>query len=144
MPKIRSITSIAGKWADVTPRRAAYYKAGVESPKEIWEEKAAAAEGAWSAGVSAAAGEARFSKGVSAAGQAKWKEKTILKGVAQGRWSAGVGVAKPDYEKGFAPFRDVIERTTLPPRGAKGDPANIDRVRDMAAALHEAKLAKYR
>jgi hypothetical protein len=144
MPKIRGISVIVGKWADVTPRRADYYRAGVESPKEIWEEKAAAAGAAWATGVSTAAGEGRFAKGVTAAGQAKWREKTLLKGVTQRRWAEGVAIAKGDYEKGFAPYRDVIERTDLPPRGAKGDPGNIDRVRVMAAALHEAKLAKYR
>lgn len=144
MAKVRDLGAISAKWSDVTPRRDAYYKAGVEHPKESWEEKAKAAGDAWGSGVSEAVTDKRFEKGVAAAGQKKWQEKTLLKGATQGRWREGVAAAKPDYEKGFAPFRDTIESTSLPPRKAKGDPGNIERVRAIAAALHAAKLAKYK
>ncbi|MBT9175224.1 MAG: hypothetical protein DDT22_00898 [candidate division WS2 bacterium] len=144
MPKIRSLTAISAKWADVTPRRDSYYRAGVESPKENWEEQAKAAGEAWGTGVSAAVADKRFEKGVAAAGQAKWREKTLLKGVTQGRWREGVAIARADYERGFSEYRNVIEGTVLTPRKAKGDPGNIDRVREIADALHNAKLAKYK
>jgi hypothetical protein len=35
----------------------------------------------------------------------------------------------------------VIQGTTLPPRGAKGDPANIQRVAVLATALHAKKVS---
>ncbi len=44
------------------------------------------------------------------------------------------------YEEGFAPFRTTIANLTLPPRGPKGDPKNINRVSAVASALHKKKL----
>ena len=138
MPAIRSAAEIAEKWARVTPGRASDYAAGIEKPKKDWEQMASAAADAWADGVTAAASEGRYEKGVKAAGTEKWRRKAKELGVS--RWPAGVSAAKDDYERGFAPFRDVIERVTLPPRRPKGDPANIERVRLIATALHEAKM----
>lgn len=138
MPAIRSLTEIAEKWARVTPGRAADYQAGIEKPKKDWEVQTVNAAEAWAEGVTRAASEGRFEKGVREAGKEKWQRKARELGVQ--RWPAGISAARPDYEKGFAPFRDVIERTVLPPRRPKGDPANIERVRVLAQALHEAKM----
>jgi len=137
MPAVKSMSAIAEKWARVTPQRAPDYEAGIRSPKVDWAQATAAASNAYKEGVTKAITENRFEKGVKAAGTEKWQRKAIELGPS--RYSQGVTVAQPDYEKGFAPFRDVIERTALPPRFAKGDPRNIDRVRVMAAALNAAK-----
>jgi len=144
MPRIRSISEIAGKWKEVTPRREGFYRAGVERPLRDWEERAKAQAGAWREGVEAAITEERFSKGVGFAGQEKWRRNTLIKGVQQGRWREGVAAFAEEYEKGFAPYRDVIEATELPERFAKGDERNIERVRVIAAALHAKKLEKFR
>ena len=56
------------------------------------------------------------------------------------RWGPGVRLGQSKYQTNFAPFRDVIERTALPPRRARGDPANIERVTAIAVALHNAKV----
>lgn len=138
MPKIRSAKDISSKWATVTPMRGADYEAGVKAPLEDWGTRAAAAEDSWGAGVQAAIADKRFGKGVKAAGTEKWQRKTVAVGI--GRWGPGVRAAEGDYETGFGPFRDVIERTTLPPRYPKGDPRNIDRVSTMASELHKAKV----
>ena len=140
MPAIRPASEIAEKWARVTPGRSADYSAGIEKPKKSWAEAAAAAEEAYEGGVQQAISEKRYGKGVREAGDEKWKRKARELGTT--RWGPGIAAAKPDYEKGFAPFRDVIERTVLPPRRPKGDPSNIDRVRILAAALHEAKVGR--
>ena len=71
-------------------------------------------------------------------GTDKWKKMASTKGPS--RFAEGVMVAKPDYEKGFAPFAEEIAKTELPPRGPKGDPANIQRVAAIAAALHKKKM----
>jgi hypothetical protein len=136
--EIRSSKEIASKWSKVTPTRQAYYKSGVESPKKDWGSQTEAAAETWNAAITQAAAEGRFAKGVKEAGTAKWKRKTISVGV--GRWQGGVSVAAPDFEKGFAPFADVISRTILPPRYPKGDPRNIDRVKAVADALHAEKI----
>lgn len=138
MPKIRSVADIQKKWATVTPARSADFEAGIRAPKESWVDKTSGAESAYEEGVSAAIGRKAFGKGVKEAGNAKWSSKTLLVGVP--RWGGGVRAAEADYGKGFGPYRAVIEGTVLPPRGPKGSPANIDRVRVMAAALHDAKI----
>jgi len=138
MPAIRSASEIAEKWARVTPGRSGDYAAGIDNPKKDWQNATAAAEEAWAEGVTQAASEGRFARGVAAAGTEKWKRKAKELGV--NRWPAGVSAAKNDYEKGFAPYAEIISRITLPPRRPKGDPANIDRVRIIAQALHEAKV----
>lgn len=137
MPAIKPSTAIAGKWARVTPQRTEDYRVGVESPRVDWATSTASAETTWRDAVTAAAGRQAFSQGVRAAGTAKWQRKALEKGPA--RFAEGVALAEADYEAGFAPYRDVIERTTLPPRGPKGDPRNIERVRVMANALRQRK-----
>ena len=138
MPAIKPVSEIAEKWARVTPGRSADYQAGIQNPKRDWAEATKAAEEAWVQGIQEAASQRRFSRGVSKAGTEKWKKKALELGAT--RWGPGVAAARDDYEKGFAPYAEVIARTTLPPRGPKGDPKNIERVRVLAQALHEAKI----
>lgn len=137
MPKIKSASEIAAKWARVTPGRSTDYQDGVKAPKEDWAQKTSAAEGAYEGGVRDAINRKAFGKGVKEAGTEKWQSKTLK---VIGRWGEGVTIAGPDYERGFAPFASVIERTELPPRYRAGDPRNMDRADKMASALHEAKV----
>ena len=51
-------------------------------------------------------------------------------------------VAGPDFEKGFAPYADVIRATALPPRFPKGDPRNYTRVQVIGTALRAKKVGK--
>lgn len=138
MPAIKSSAEIAGKWGRVTPQRSQDYQAGVTSPKSSWAEKTGAAEQSWAQGTSEAASRGAFGRGVSKAGDAKWKRKTLDLGVQ--RWPDGVRKSETDFQAGFAPYREVIQSTQLPPRGPKGSPTNIERARIMAQALHEAKV----
>jgi len=138
MANIRAINEIARKWQEVTPGRAAQYQQGVQRPKVDWQQATAEASDAWQAGVQEAIAQNRFSRGVQEAGTQKWQRKALELGTQ--RWGPGVQAALEEYERGFAPYRDVIERTTLPPRGRKGDPNNIQRVAVIARALHEAKV----
>ena len=137
MPKIRSTEEIAEKYTRVTPGRSKDYEDGVKAPKEDWEAKTAGSESSWEQGVQSAIGEKRFGKGVKKAGTAKWQRKTLAVGPT--RWGPGVTGAGDDYKAGFAPFRDKIESITLPPRGPKGDPRNIERVTIIATELHKLK-----
>ena len=136
MAAIRSIERIAKKWATVTPARTEDYRAGVEAPRRDWEQATAAAEDAYQAGVTAAIAEKRFGKGVRSAGTEKWQRGATEKGTM--RWGPGVAMAESAYATGFAPFRDAIERVTLPPRFARRDPRNLNRVKVIVDALVEA------
>lgn len=138
MPKIRSLGKISEKYGRVTPAKGPELEAGLKDPKKIWVEEAAAANEAWKGGVSDAIARDAFIKGVADAGQAAYIGPALALGVK--RYRDGVTYGVPKYGKKFAPYRDVIEGTTLPPRGMVGDPGNIERVRIMAAALHDAKI----
>lgn len=138
MPRMQSVGDIAAKWARVTPGRAGDYRKGIENPKVDWDTATMAAEDSYKRGVIEAANAGRFGKGVAAAGNKKWQDNALKKGPT--RFAAGVALGKDAYLKGFAPFADVIERTDLPPRGPKGDPSNIERVRVIADALHAEKM----
>jgi len=133
MAAIRSIERIAKKWASVTPGRTGDYQAGIESPRRDWEAATAGAEDAYQAGVSQAIAEKRFAKGVRAAGTEKWQRGAVEKGTQ--RWGPGVAMAESTFAAGYAPFRDAIERVTLPPRYARRDPRNLNRVKAVVDAL---------
>jgi len=139
MAEIKSASAIAEKWSRVTPQRVPDYENGVRQPGKDWANNTAAAESSFEAGIQNAIQQKRFGKGVKNAGTAKWQSKTLEKGTQ--RWGPGVSVAQSDYENGFAPYRDEIERTSLPPRYPKGDPRNIERVSKLAKALHAKKMS---
>lgn len=138
MPEIKSASAIAEKWARVTPQRTADYEQGVKNPKRDWEQATLEAADRQAEGVQRAIEENRFEKGVAKAGTAKWQKGATTKGPQ--RWSQGVQLGADEYEAGFAPFRDVIENTQLPPRFPAGDPRNIERTKVMAEALHRRRV----
>jgi len=138
MAEIKSISAIADKWARVTPGRTEDYKLGIQNPKRDWEEETVAAKGNWKAGVDAAQAKGLFEKGIKKAGTKKWQDKALKKG--PGRFAEGVYLAQPDYEKGFAPYRDAIEKVDLGPRFPRRDPRNLDRVKRVVDALVKQKI----
>lgn len=140
MAFIRSIEQIAKKWADVTPMRTDDYAAGVLNPRRDWATATAAAEPSYEMGVTQGIAKKKFGKAVKKAGTPKWQKGATEKGTT--RWGPGVALAEPEYKAGFGPFRDVIERTTLPPRYARRDPRNLARVKAICDALSAAAEAR--
>jgi hypothetical protein len=138
MARIRSTSEIQEKWSSVTPQRTQQYSSGVSSPLRDWGMNTKAAEPNFEQGVQKAIASKSFGKGVNAAGTDKWQEKTLALGTQ--RWAPGVSAAADDYGEGFAPFRDVIEKTTLPPRYPRGDARNMERVRAIGQALHDKRV----
>jgi len=137
MAFIRSIEHIARKFASVTPGRTEDYRVGVENPRRDWATATKASESAYEMGVTQAIAKKRFGKGVSASGTEAWQRGAVEKGTA--RWGPGVTMAQDKYAKNFAPYRDAIERVTLPPRFARRDPRNLARVKAVVDALSAAK-----
>jgi len=136
------MSEIATKWVRRAGASGPDYEAGVRNPKEDWASETKNAEGAYEAGVQDSIGRKAFGKGVSAAGTEKWQRKTLAVGPA--RYSPGVAAGEGDFSAGFGPYRDAIERVVLPTRGRRGDPANIERVRAIADALHGMKIGSAR
>lgn len=138
MALIRSASSIANKWRTVTPQRSDVYKENVEAPLRDWEKETSASKDRRDEGLRQAIADGRIDRGIKKAGTDKWKKGAVTKGPA--RWAEGVAIAGPEYEAGFAPYRDVIEKTDPGPRYAKGDPRNWDRSKKIGLALHDKKI----
>jgi len=138
MAEIKSISATRDKWTRVTPGRTEDYKIGIQNPKRDWAEETQAAAGNWKAGIDAAAQKGMFEKGVVAAGSKKWQERALKKG--PGRFAEGVYIAGPDFEKGFAPYREAIARVDLGPKFPRRDPRNLERVKRIVDALIEVKV----
>lgn len=139
MAAIRSATDIAKKWAEVTPGRAAQYEQGVRNPVRDYAANAQAAASAYAAGVQAAITGNRFARGIAKVGNAKWQERSAKLGPA--RYGPGVQAAVGDYEAGFAPYREAIQSVTLPPRGPRRAPQNLQRVNAIVQAIAARKEA---
>lgn len=137
MARIKSLTDISKKFMEVTPARATQYAEGVEKMTVDWAQVTAAAEPNYEVGVQGAISKKMFSKGVKAAGTEKMKEGVRTKGSV--RYGPGVAVAGPAYEKGYSPYHAAIAALTLPPRRARRDPANLQRVAAIATALGRLK-----
>ena len=139
MAAIRPMERIKKKWVDKASIAGPDYSWGVENPKKLWEEEAAKAEETYHKAITAPDIGKRFVGGVKRAGQSKYQEMAKRKGST--RYPEGITLGEPFYDEGFAPFRDEIERTELPPKLPKGDPGNIKRVSVIASALHAKKKA---
>ena len=133
MAFIRSVDSIAAKWAEVTPMRSGDYAEGIATPRRSWSTATKAAESAYEAGVQKSIQLKAFGKGVAQAGDERWSRKAATLGVQ--RWGPGVSEAKGDYAAGFAPYQAAIAACVLPPRYARRDPRNLARVKAIVDAL---------
>ncbi|TES92259.1 MAG: hypothetical protein E3J94_02795 [Desulfobacteraceae bacterium] len=140
MAEIKALSDIRDKWTRVTPGRTEDYKIGIKNPKRDWADETEAAKGNWKAGIDQAAAKDLFAKGVVKAGTKKWQDKALK--VGPGRFSEGVYLAGPDYEKGFAPYHEAIARVDLGPRFPRRDPRNIDRVKRIVEALVKEKVGE--
>lgn len=137
MPAIKPVAQSSDKWVRRAGQAAPDYQKGVQNPRTSWAEATSAAADAQAAGVQNAIANGSFEKGVAKAGNAKWQRKAATVGAQ--RFGPGVAAAKGDYEQGFGPYAAVIQGVNLPPRGAKGDPRNYERVAAIGNALHDAK-----
>lgn len=135
MPKVRA--NGAQRWASRTAAATPDYQSGVASPRVPWQQATVAAAEAHKTATIAALNAGRFAQGVQKAGDGKWQSAAQGKGAE--RFGPGAAAGVQDYANGVQKYLQVIESTQLPPRGPKGDPRNIERVRVLAAALRKAK-----
>ena len=136
--KLKPIADIATKWVRRASAAGPDWESGIRAPKEDWGTATRNAEPAFEAGVQNAVSRKAFGKGVTKAGSEKWSRKALAVGPA--RYAPGINAGQTDFSTEFAPFRDALERVVLPARGMRGDPANVERVRTIATALHSQKV----
>ncbi len=136
MPVVRP--GAADKWARRSAVAGPDYAAGVQAPRRPWAATTIASAANQAAGVQAALANKSFEKGVAAAGDAKWQKRAAGKGAL--RFGPGVQDAQPDYQAGVQPYFEVIANLQLTARGPKGSPQNLNRVAQIANALHAKKM----
>jgi len=139
MVTLRPLDKIVDKWKNRAAAAAGDYQFGVQNPLKDWATNASAAKDAWVGGVQDAAARGAYEKGVRKAGTEKWQRKAVQLGAP--RYTQGVQVADVDYKEGFGPYYDALTRLTLPPRGPRGDPRNLERVRVIVEALRKVKTS---
>jgi hypothetical protein len=135
MAAIKEISESSEKWVRRASVAAPDYARGVENPRRKWSDSTIKAAANYKQSVVAAANAGRFEKGVAAVGEDKWKSNALEKG--PNRFTEGVTLSRDEWEKGFKPFNDTIKALTLPPRGAKGSPQNLQRVAVIAQAFRQ-------
>lgn len=126
------------KWTERASIAGEAYEQGIKNPRKDWAQSTLAAAENYSKGITEAIAKNRFSKGVSAAGTSKQQQGALQKGA--GRFAQGVQVSQQAYEQGIEPYLTVIRNLTLPPRGPKGSPQNIQRVTTVTTALRNKKV----
>jgi len=137
---VKTAAAIARKFVKVTSLRADDYEAGVKNPRRDWEKETMDAESRYEAGIKDSIQRKAFGKGVKLCGTSRQQTKTIEKGVPV--FADRILLAEDDMRQAMEPVVAVLERTTLPPRYAKGDKRNIARVETVAEALHKYKISK--
>ena len=135
---IPSLAEISAAWVQGAGAGAAKCRTGVLNSAVDWQTPTEAADSTWATATAEAASGGRFKAGVNKAGNSKWREKASTLGAQ--RFPSGVAAAADDYQRGFAPYREVIVQLNLPPRGPRGSAANLERVRAVTDALHQRRL----
>ena len=137
--KVKPIAQVVDKWATNASAAAVYYESGVKGAGADWESGALAAGPAFKAGVSAGNIQQMFEGGIRKAKAEKYVRKAVEVGV--GRFPTGISAGKSDYNSGIEPMLSTISGLTLSTRGPRGSAANIQRVSQIADALHKKRLA---
>jgi len=136
---VRPLDQVISKWKTKATAATTDYTAGVQAPRYDWQAQTIAAKDAWKAGVTDAAGRGAFEKGVSKVSTAFWQKRALELGSA--RYADGVGKSVDIYKGKFAPFYEALSKIDLPPRGARGDPKNLERVRTIMDTLRKVKTS---
>ena len=137
---VKDAARSAAKYVARARAAGADYEAGVKAAGPRWQEGAEGGAQNFAQGVQDAIADNRFLKGVQAAGASKYVTRAGTVGAR--RFPEGVAAAEGDYQKGVAPFLQVIAQTDLPPRRPTGSPENYERVRVLGERLREFKLSR--
>lgn len=135
---IKPLATIVTKYVQRASGAGQAYIDGVNNPKQDWAQSTAASAQSWASGVQQAITDGRFVNGVNSAGDAKWSTRSTTIGAT--RYPSGITAGQTLYQQGIQPFLQTLSTLNLPPRGPKGDPANINRVTAVNTALRNLKL----
>jgi len=140
MVEVKPIDYVADKWETRASGAAEDYRRGVAGKGSKWEENTGKAFDNWAKAIQDAIANKTFIGGVRAAGGGKWERRAVEKGAVN--YPTGIRAAKEEYRKAMSEVLRVLEGITLPDRGPRGDPKNIERVAVIAKTLHEWKVSR--
>lgn len=126
---IRDTGSLASKFVKRGQAAVDDWKLGVQSTTKSQSAAAIAAASRWQQSLQGDTVLARFKSKLTAAGDGKWRDNAVKKGADQGRFSGGIGAAGPAWASGVTPIFDALRALSLPDKGLKRSPQNLDRVR---------------
>ncbi len=136
---IRDVGSLALKFVRRGQAAVDDWKTGVQQTTKSQSGEAIAAASRWQQALQGDAVLSRFKSKLTAAGDGKWRDNAVTKGATQGRFAGGIGAAGPAWAAGVTPIFDALRSLSLPDRGLKRSPQNLDRARIVIEA--EAKAA---
>lgn len=136
--KVKDATAAAQKFVTRAGAASQDYTQGVANSGNTWMTNTQASANTYQQGVQQAIADGRFQKGVSQAAQAKLIARVAA--VGSTRYSTGVQGAQQAWQAGTQPYLQTIAGLTLPPRGPKGSPQNVNRVTAVTEALRAKKL----
>lgn len=135
---VKPLSKVVEKWLRNASGAGPDFKDGVLTTRKDQAALAIEAAPSYEAGVTAAIARGAFQKGLAESGHGKWKDKASVKGARN--YPGGIRDAEGDYAKGVARVLSTLEGVTLPPRGPRGSPGNIERVRVGNEALHKMRI----
>jgi hypothetical protein len=135
---VKDASTAAKKFAARGAAAGPDYAAGVRGSGQRWQANAKAGKDNYAAGVQAAISRDAFSKGIDDAGGAHYEDRAS--GVGAQRFPQGIQSAQGAWEQNTAPYLQTLASLTLSPRAPKGDPRNMQRANDVAAALRRKKI----
>ena len=138
MVKIKSLTDIADKWANETPKRAPYYEKEVAKAGDDFLTGAKAGQTAYVEAMSDPDTLKRREDNLDEAAKNRYVKNATKLGPA--RFRAGIPVAKEDFSREFGSYHAVISDWVKPERGPRGDPKNYDISREIGEALHKKRV----
>lgn len=136
--QVAAAADAAKKYAQRAANAQGDYASGIKGKGTQWQTATAGAADNWEAGVQAAITRKAFSKGVTAAGGTKYEQNATTVGPA--RYAQGVQNGASNWAAGVQPYLDTLSNLTLPPKGPKGAPQNMQRAQAVADALRKKKV----
>jgi len=140
IPKTIGVDRTVAKWIARARVAGPDYEAGIKAPKRPWADAAAKAADTYFSAVSSPTTKTLFVRGIRRAGDARWSEMAIKKGV--GRFAPGVEAGEPYFRAQMSDILSQIEAVVLKPRGPRGSAQNYERVKAIGDKLHAWRLAK--
>ncbi|HEY3042616.1 MAG TPA: hypothetical protein VGJ39_01230 [Vicinamibacterales bacterium] len=135
----KDTASMAKKFVRNAGAAAGDYKDGVANAGGEWESRTKEAEGAYEQGVQEAIGSKRFGKGVSGSA-GRYQDNAVKLGAT--RYPQGIQNAEAAWQTGVGPSLDALKGLSLPPRGPRRSPANMQRAEAVARTLGMVKTGR--